>query len=149
MCIAASTTRNTDGMTLATRLVGVFGVVSGGIALVGCSAITESAPVQGAKNQAVCAAISQPLQLLQENADKIGTSPAGQAAGGAIESAESALKTATETATGQVATALLGLDGSVTTLINAWASGALQSELAPLISAVKTDAADVQAACAP
>lgn len=115
--------------------------------VVACSQITESAPVQEARNQAVCAAIGQPLQTLQDNVGKVASSPAGQVAGNTLQTAESALQTAMDTATGQVAATLLGLDQSLVALLKAWTAGAVPAELQPLIQAVQADIGSVQTAC--
>lgn len=118
------------------------------IVLSGCSQIAESAPVSNAKNQAVCSVISQPLQTLDENISRVTQSQAGQAAGSAVAGAQSALDSATSTATGQLALALSGLDGSIQSLLTALANGAAPAELKLLVESVQTDIGNVQTDCA-
>jgi len=123
-------------------------IALGAVFLSGCSQIAESGPVTGAKNQALCSVLSQPLQVLNDNISKVSESPAGQSAGSAVAGTQSALESATSTATGQLATSLAGLDGSVQSLLNALGTRAVPAELKALTTAVQTNIAGVQSACA-
>ncbi|NQU36759.1 MAG: hypothetical protein HQ526_04075 [Actinobacteria bacterium] len=134
--------RTTKGFTLAAS------IPLGAIILSGCSQITESETVSNAKNKALCSVISQPLQALDENISNLSESQAGQAAGSAVVSAQSALDSATSTASGQLAVALSGLDDSIQSLLSALSAGAGSAELKQLTKGVQTNIGNVQADCA-
>jgi hypothetical protein len=85
------------------RITRTFAVATsitlGAVFLGGCSQIAESGPVTGAKNQALCSVLGQPLQILNDNISRVSESPAGQTAGSAVAGTQSALESATGTAT--------------------------------------------------
>ncbi len=139
----------TGNRLLITRTFAVTtSITLGAIFIGGCSQIAESGPVVNAKNQAVCSVLSQPLQILNDNISKISESPAGRAAGTAVDGTQSALESATAAATGHLTGALTGLDESVQSMINALTAGAVPAELKQMTTTVKTNIASVQSACA-
>jgi len=130
--------RTTRALTIALGLTAVG---------TGCSQIADSSIVQGAKNQAVCAVLSQPLQSLNDSVDTIDKNPAGFA-GLPITGLAGSLDGSFTDATGQLAVDVTTLQQSMAKLIEAIEKGSPQPIVHKRVLAVKDAVASVQADCA-
>lgn len=113
----------------------------------GCSQLAESSPVQGVKNQAVCALGDQPLQAIVENIDKVDKSPTGMATGIRLAGAAGSLDGLLRHASGQLATDLAVLKEATSRLITSLDRGATEAHVKKRVSEVKSSAIEVQADC--
>lgn len=120
--------------------------------LSGCSQVTNTLtaddPVGTAKNIALCAAMEQPLIMINEQIDAVAQDEGAKATASQLAGLLDQFGQSGETATGPLETALAGLDSSVSQLVTAMGKGASPAKLSNLAAAVKTQVKAVQTQCA-